>query len=128
MATATAPRNDLYLSVLAGRAITALADIASDRSARNDRIEQDLRGGIVYCQALRAQGGRILSRTSSGWDALKRSIESHPEAGGSSTDMSAEAERVERFLSDLVSNRDRRPDMSDLVAAIEFLRKTATDR
>ena len=54
MATATAARNDIYLSVLAGRAITALADLAGDPFAWNDRIERDLRGGISYCEAIRA--------------------------------------------------------------------------
>jgi len=129
MATATAPRNDIYLSVLAGRAITALADLAGDPSTWNDRIESDLRGGIKYCQAVRAQGGRVLSKTSAGgWNALKRSVENAPEADASSTDISAESERVERFLSELVSNKERTPKMADLVAAIEFLGKTATDR
>ena len=129
MATATAPRNDLYLSVLAGRAITALADLASDPSDWNNRIENDLRGGIRYCQAVRAQGGRALGKVpSGGWNALKRSVEKSPETGASSTDTSAESERVERFLSELVSNKERRPEMANLVAAIEFLGKTATDR
>ncbi|MBZ5679018.1 MAG: hypothetical protein LAO24_02815 [Acidobacteriia bacterium] len=128
MATATAPRNDLYLSVLAGRAVTALADLAGNPTTWNDRIEKDLRGGIVYCQAVRAQGGRVLGKTSSGWNALKRSVGNASEAAASSTDISAEAERVERYLSDLVSNGDRAPKMADLVAAIEFLGKTATDR
>lgn len=128
MATATVPRNDLYLSVLAGRAITALADLAGSPSTWNDRIERDLRGGIVYCQALRVQGGRVPARVSSGWNALKRSVANASEAGVSSTDVAAEVERVEQYLSDLVSNRDRVPQMADLIAAIEFFGKTATDR
>lgn len=70
----------------------------------------------------------MLGKTSSGWNALKRSVGNASEAAASSTDISAEAERVERYLSDLVSNGDRAPKMADLVAAIEFLGKTATDR
>jgi len=128
MATATAPRNDIYLSVLAGRAITALADLAAEPSAWNERIEKDLRGGIVYFQAVRAQGGGVLSRTSSGWNALKRSVGSTPGVGASSTDFSAAAEKFERFLFELVSNRKHAPQMSELVEVIEFLGKTATDR
>jgi hypothetical protein len=128
MATATAPRNDLYLSVLAGRAIAALADLAGDPSTWSDRIERDLRGGIVYCQAVRAQGCRVLRMPSSGWNALKRSVGNTSEAGASSTDISTEAERVERYLSELVSNANRAPEMADIVVAIEFLGKTATDR
>ncbi|MGA7078639.1 MAG: hypothetical protein WBQ43_05615 [Terriglobales bacterium] len=129
MATATAPQKDIYLSVLAGRAITALADLAGGPAAWNDRVEKDLRGGILYCQAVRAQGGRVLGKVpSAGWNALKRSVENTPEARASSSDISAEAGRIERFLSDLVSNEERTPEMAELVAAIEFLGETATDR
>lgn len=128
MATATAPQKDMYLSVLAGRAITALADLAGGPAAWNDRVEKDLRGGILYCQAVRAQGGRVLGKVpSAGWNALKRSVENTPEARASS-DISAEAGRIESFLSDLVSNKERTPEMAELVAAIEFLGKTATAR
>lgn len=127
MATATAPRNDIYLSVLAGRAITALADLAGDPSAWNGRIEKDLRGGIVYCQALRSQGDRVLSKSSEGWNALKRSVGNAPDASSPSTDLSAESEKVERFLSELVSKK-RTPEIPELVAAIEFLGKTAAGR
>jgi len=128
MATATAPRNDLYLSVLAGRAISALADLAGDPSTWNDRIERDLRGGIVYCQTVRAQGILVLRKPSSGWNALKRSVEDISEGAASSGDVSAEAQGVERYLSELVSSANRAPQMADLLVAIEFIGKTATDR
>lgn len=128
MATTAAPRGDIYLSVLAGRAITALADLAAIPSAWNERIEKDLRGGIAYCEAVRTQGVGFLSKTPLGWNALKRSVGNAPEAAASSTDISVEAGKFERFLSDLVSNRNRAPEMTELVAVIEFLGKTATDR
>lgn len=128
MATAAAPRNDAYLSVLAGRAITALADLAGDRSAWNDRIEKDLQGGITYCVAIRTQGARVLGGTPVGWNVLKRSVENAQESGADPTDICAEAEKAERFLSDLLSNKNRTPQMADLVAVIEFLGKTAIDR
>jgi hypothetical protein len=128
MATAAAPRGDIYLSVLAGRAITALADLAAVPSAWNDRIEADLRGGITYCEAVRTQGVGFLSKAPLGWNALKRSVGNAPEAGTSLVDISVEAGKFERFLSDLVSNRDHAPELAELVAVIEFLGKTATDR
>jgi hypothetical protein len=75
------------------------------------------------------QGGRVLRKVpSGGWNALKRSVENSPETGAHSTDISTESARVERILSELVSNRERAPEMAELVAAIEFLGKTATDR
>jgi len=129
MATATVSRNDIYLSVLAGKAITALADLADAPSVYDERIERDLRGGIAYCQAIRAQRGRILGRSPlGGWNALKRSVGNAPEGSSASADISTEAERVERFLSELVSSKGRTAEMAGLVAAIDFLGKTAADR
>ena len=40
MATATAPRNEVYLSLLAGRAVTSLIDLAGDPTIWNDRVER----------------------------------------------------------------------------------------
>jgi hypothetical protein len=128
MATATTLRNDIYLSVLAGRAVTALADLAGDPSAWNERIENGLRDGVVYCQAVRARGGRVLSRSSSeGWNALKRSVENTPDPGSTLSDVCGESEEVEHFLC-LLALRKHTPVIHELVTAIEFLRKTATDR
>jgi hypothetical protein len=128
MATATAPRNDIYLTVLAGRAVTALADLSSDPSAWSERIGNGLQDGIVYCQAVRARAGRDLgSGSSEGKSALRRSVGSTSGADSVPTDVCVESERIERFLSQLAS-RKHRPKVPELVDAIEFLRKTATDR
>jgi|SRR5271157_723734 len=127
MATAVAPRNDMYVSVLAGKAVTALVDLAGDPSAWNQRIEDGLRDGIAYCRAVRARGGRLLNRNlSEGWDPLKRSVENAPDIG-TATDVRSESGKVEQFLCRLAS-RERTPEIAELVEAIEFLRKTATDR
>lgn len=128
MATAAVPRNDLYLSLLAGRAVTALADLSGDPSAWSARIENGLRDGIVYCQAVRARARRDFgSSFSEGRSALRRSVGSTSDANSVQTDVCAESERMERFFSQLVS-RKHRPEVPELVAAIKFLRKTATDR
>jgi hypothetical protein len=128
MPTATVPRNDLYLSLLAGRAVTALADLSGDPSAWNERIENGLRDAIVYCQAIRDRAGRDFgSSFSEGQSALRRSVESASDANTVRTDLCAESERMERFFSQL-AERSHRPEVPELVAAIEFLRKTATDR
>lgn len=128
MATATIPRNDLYLSVLAGRAVTALADLSGDPSSWSERIGSGLRDGIVYCQAVRARAGRGFSISSSEErSALKRSVGSSSGVDSAPTDVWVESERIERFLSQ-VASRKHRPEVPELVVAIKFLRKTAADR
>ena len=127
MATATVPRNDLYLSVLAGRAITALADLSGDPSAWSARIEDGLRDGVVYCQAVRARAGRDLGFSPEGRSVLRRSVGGAPAADSVPADVRVESERIERFLSQVVS-RTHLPEVPELVAAIRFLRKTATAR
>jgi hypothetical protein len=128
MAAATIPRNDLYLSVLAGRAVTALADLSGDPSAWSERIENGLRDGIVYCQAIRARAGRDFgSSFSEGRSALRRSVGSASAANSEPTDVCAESERIERFFAQIAA-RKHQPEVPELVAAIKFLRRTATDR
>src|SRR5271157_5857171 len=101
MATAIAPRNDMYLSVLAGRAVTALADLAGDPSAWNERVENGLRDGVVYCRARRARGGGGLSKSlREGWDPLKRLVENSSETG-TPAEVRTESEKIEDFLSNL---------------------------
>jgi len=128
MATATVPRSDVYLSLLAGRAVTALADLSSDSAAWNARVENGLRDGIVYCQAVRLREEIVPSgKSSDGWNPLKRSVENAPDTGTPSADACAESEKIEDLLSRIVS-REHRPQLPELVWAIEFFRKTATDR
>jgi hypothetical protein len=127
MATATVPRNDTYVSVLAGRAVTALADLAGDPSAWTPRIELGLRGGIAYCKTVRTQDfSDVSANTALGWVALKRSVDDTQDGCALSCDLSTESTEVERFFSLLLA-RERRAELTELVAAIQFLRKTATD-
>jgi hypothetical protein len=127
MAAATAPRNDIYLSVLAGRAVTALADLAGDPSAWTPRIELGLRDGIAYCKTVRAQDGSdAIANTTLGWVALKRSVDDTHDECAPSCDLGSESAEVERFFSVLLA-REHRAELPELVAAIQFLRKTATD-
>jgi hypothetical protein len=128
-ATTRIPRQEMYLSVLAGRAVTALASLAGDPQAWNERIEKGLQDGIAYCKAVRIRGGNILGRSpSEAWNhALKRSIEGSVEKSSLPADICEESEKIEQFLSQ-VATRKRIPQIEELVSAIEFLRKTATDR
>jgi|SRR5580704_3763618 hypothetical protein len=126
MATATAPRNDVYISLLAGRAITSLVDLASNPSVWSKRVEVGLRDGIRYCQAVRVRGRSLRDSPSEAWSPLRRSLQG-PEADSPSGDECEESSKVERFLAELLLSQ-RTPAIPELVEAIEFLRKTATER
>jgi len=128
MATATAPRHHMYLSVLAGRAITALADLAGDPLVWNERVEGGLNDGIVYCQTIRTRGTSVIrSIPSDGFNPLKRAVGSTTSEESPSVFAYAEAEKVEFFLAQL-AKRERKAEIAELISAIKFLRRTATNR
>ncbi len=128
MATITAPRTDVYVSLLAARAVTALVNLASDPASWSERIEDGLRDGVRYCQAVRALGAEIFADDpSETWSPLRRAVDGAPDANPPSENVSDESKRIEAFLSGLLS-REQKADISKLVEAIEFLRKTATQR
>jgi hypothetical protein len=119
MATATAPRTDIYLSVLAGRALTALADLSANSSAWNDRIRSEIESGLEYCQVIhdyepvrpatgRSQGEQALRRLAS--DDNRESSAEHPPS---------ECDVVETLLRELLA-RSRKPEPSELLTAIKF--------
>jgi hypothetical protein len=124
MATAAAPRNDdVYLSILAGRVLTALADLAADSSAWSERIEKDLESGVEYCQTLRvcrsapsrARGGEqqdlrhLATQTDDGRDSPARRLDS-------------DCKEVEALLLGLLA-RSHKPESEELLAAIKFFVK-----
>jgi hypothetical protein len=124
MATATAPRNDVYLSILAGRVLTALADLAENPAVWSDRIQKELQSGLDYCRAIQAYqtdlpvGGRVerqqaLRRLATG-DGLEPSA-GRPAVG---------CDDVEALLRDLL-DRSREPEPAELLAAIKFFSKDA---
>jgi hypothetical protein len=131
MATAASarPRRDMYLSVLAARAMTALGRLATDTSCWNDQIESGLRDGISYCHAVRLKAPEVLSGTSlEEWrNAVKRSVQNLTDKTAAASDAYSESGKVETILKK-IATRKYTPNMRDLVIAIEFLRKTATDR
>src|SRR5438045_9663036 len=108
MATATVSRNEAYLPLLASKAVTALADLSGNPEARTPRVENGLKDGIVYCQAVRARGGKILKRRASeGWQVLKRSVEG-PQDADLTIDVWTESEKVEDLLA-RVASREAKP-------------------
>ena len=103
MATATAPRTEVYLSLLAARAITSLVRLAGDPSAWNQRIEDGLQDGIRYCRAIRAQGrSSLVGRSSTAPSPLRRLVDGAPEGESVSTD--DDSKRVEQILSDILED------------------------
>ena len=123
MATATAPRSDVYLSLLAGRAITALADLAENPGAWNEEIKKGLEDGLAYCRAVRAcgVGSNAVSRRSR--YAFRR-LATHAAVEPSTASTASKLRDIERLFTRLVA-RSRRSRTSNLVAAIEFLTKNA---
>lgn len=118
MATATAPRNDVYLSILAGRVLTALADLAADSSVWSERTREELESGVEYCRAFRAcepappVGERVEGL------ALRR-LATEDARESTSAHLTSECEAVESLLRDLLS-RSRKADAAELLAAIKF--------
>lgn len=123
MATATAPRNDVYLSILAGRVLTALADLAAG-SAWSDRIQKELESGIAYCQTLR-DGRTDLSTgtTAAGEHALRRLASGDSNRDSSSTQPVLECDVVEGILRELLNRPEKKMDKGDLLIAIKFFSK-----
>ncbi len=118
MATATAPRNDVYLSILAGRALTALADLAADSSAWSERIQRELESGVEYCEAIRTcravppAGGHI-----EGQSALRR-LATEDSRESSTERPTSDCEAVEVLLRELL--KSRKAEAAELLAAIKF--------
>jgi hypothetical protein len=119
MATATAPRNDVYLSILAGRALTALADLAANSSAWSDHLQKELESGVEYCQAIRAYrhnppvGARV-----EGQKALRR-LATDDNQESPVRHLGSDCDQVERLLRELLA-KSRKPEPAELLAAIKF--------
>ncbi len=122
MATATAPRNDVYLSILAGRVLTALADLAADSSAWSERIQKELESGLEYCQAIRAyQPSAPASGGVEGQHALRRLATDDNQESPDGRPAS-DCDDVEALLRELLA-KSRKPEPSELLAAIKFFIK-----
>jgi hypothetical protein len=121
MATAPLPRSEVYLSLLAAKALTALADLAANPAAWNASIQTGLESGVEYCEACPPS---VLSKpeesTGSESHAFRRqAISSGSSQGTSKFNTSSECERVKGLLRKLLL-RQRRPVMADLDTAINF--------
>ena len=126
MATATAPRNDIYLSVLAGRAITALADLAEKPASWNDQIRRGLEDGIEYCRAVGQTWITPVADRRPGTRHSFKRLATHEDKESSAVGATSERKEVERLLTQLLS-RSRKPKTPDLLAAIEFFTKNVGD-
>jgi hypothetical protein len=127
MATAAAPRSYVYLSLLAGRAITALADLAEDPKVWGDQIRKGLEDGIEYCRVIGEDCAStpVATRRSGAPRSFKR-LATHDNKELSATCAASESREIKRLLMQLLS-KSRKPKTSELVVAIEFLTKNAID-
>ena len=117
---ATVPRSDVYLSLLAAKALSALADLARDQSAWSDSIQGGLQSGIEYCEAHRPvplSGSK--KATPHGRQTFKRES-TDSERTSTTVNGSSEVEKIKEFFQELLLRR-RRASMAELNAAIDFL-------
>jgi hypothetical protein len=121
MATATAPRNDVHLSILAGRVLTALADLAADSTAWSERIREELESGMEYCQAVGAC--RTPAVVAGPFDLEQAVRRLAPDDNQQPVRASVpQCLDVEGLLRDLLA-RTRRPEPAEIRAAIKFFIK-----
>jgi hypothetical protein len=121
MATATAPRNDVHLSILAGRVLTALADLAADSDAWSERIREELESGMEYCQAVGAcRAPAAVAGPVDLEQAVRRLAPDDNQQPARA--VVPECLDVEGLLRDLLA-RSRRPEPAELRAAIKFFIK-----
>jgi hypothetical protein len=119
MATAAAPRGGVYLSLLAGRAITALADLSEKPTAWSEQIRRGLEDGLEYCRIIceLRLSPAAASRKPERQTSFKRLAAQ--DGKGSAACAASGSREVERLLTQLLS-RSRKPKTQELVAAIEF--------
>ena len=122
MATATVPRNDVYLSILAGRVLTALADLAADSSAWSERIQKELESGIEYCQAIRAYPPNPAGGDSVQQHQALRRLATDDNQESPTKSQASDCSDAEALLSELLA-RSRKPEPAELRAAIKFFSK-----
>jgi hypothetical protein len=116
--------NDIYLALLAGRAVTALAKLARDPQLWTDQIEQDLRNGLSFCAELQVpteHEGAAPPVPEFG-NVLKRLSQFMPGPTFVSAD---EICAVTKMLGEWL-NRERKPQTEDLSLAIDFFLKASS--
>lgn len=59
MATIVPSQNEVFLALLAGRAVTALSCLAEHPEIWNDDIEKGLRDGVKFCGYIRVSEGNV---------------------------------------------------------------------
>lgn len=116
MAAVPLPRSDVYLSLLAAKALAALGDLTDDPCKWNDRIQMGLGSGIEYCDAY---GSVLASRSEAGDDrrGFKRRATNSGEVLASG-DPEPKCEKVKQLLIEMLSGKKAAADELDV--AVEF--------
>ena len=114
---AVAASNDIYLALLAGRAVTALAKLASDPRSWNDETTQDIRDGLAFCEAVSDTERAADERIPEFAQTLKRLT-----AGVVPAEAPVSRDEVDRttvYLRELLEGK-RQPLTEELSRAVDF--------
>jgi len=124
---ATVTPSEIYMSLLAGRAVTGLAQLATAPLTLNSEIRHDLQEGIKFCEFIRQRpdDGIKGSSIEQFEPILKRLTAELTEIRGATLVSPDEAESTKKYLLDLVS-ATRTPTIPDLVEALNFFFKASS--
>lgn len=119
--------NDVYLSLLATRAITGLAQLAKDPGRWDDKVEEDLKKGMTFCESLdtgtesptakQNDHLKLLRKLTASLGPVTRTLYVSPE----------EIRQTKSYLSELLQ-RTREPKLNELINSINFFSKATSGR
>lgn len=119
MAAATTPRNDVYLSFLAGRVLTALADLATDPGTWSEQIKKELLSGVEYCEIIRKSRPDLRQMYGGGGHQALRRLATKNGQQPSEEHAPSECDSVEQSLRDLIA-QSRVLEPAEILDAIKF--------
>jgi hypothetical protein len=125
MATVAAPSgNDIYLALLAGRAVTGLAKLASDPERWDEQIAKYLGDGLEYCKELNFASARVDAPVIPEFDSVLKRLTAQPVP----LQLLVRPEEVSQVSSllDVIISRTHRPTTEDLSLAIGFFVKASS--
>jgi hypothetical protein len=119
--------NDVYLSLLATRAITGLAQLAKDPSRWDAKVQEDLKKGITFCESIETDtedaGGKqndqlkLLRKLTANLGPVSRTLYVSP----------IEIRQNKDYLVQLL-DKQREPKLEDLISSITFFSKATSGK
>jgi len=120
---AVAASNDIYLALLAGRAVTALAKLAADPRGWTDETTQDIRDGLAFCEAVSDTERAADDRIPEFAQALKRLT-----AGVMAAEARVSRDEIDRttvYLKELLAG-ERQPLADELSRVMDFFSRASS--